>query len=111
MLFHITQVHDPADCPYGQGGSRKFHDAAVEGVTVHGVYGAFMEHTIYMVVEADDFNLLNKFLLPGHEVVHDRDRPGQRRPAARVELTGRLRRPPERSPGLEARRWRSSHQR
>jgi hypothetical protein len=65
MLFHITQVHDPADCPYGQGGSRKFHDASVEGVTVHGVYGAFMEHTIYMVVEADDFNLLNKFLLPG----------------------------------------------
>ena len=65
MLFHITQVHDPADCPYGQGGSRKFHDATVEGVTVHGVYGAFMEHTIYMVVETDDFNLLNKFLLPG----------------------------------------------
>jgi hypothetical protein len=65
MLFHITQVHDPADCPYGSGGSRKFHDASVEGVTVHGVYGAFMEHTIYMVVETDDFNQLNKFLLPG----------------------------------------------
>jgi hypothetical protein len=65
MLFHITQVHDPAECPYGQGGSRKFHDASVEGVTVHGVYGAFMEHTIFMVVEADDFDLLNKFLLPG----------------------------------------------
>jgi hypothetical protein len=65
MLFHITQVHDPADCPYGEGGSRKFHDSTTEGVTVHGVYGAFMEHTIYMVVEADDFNQLNKFLLPG----------------------------------------------
>ena len=68
MLFYITQVHDPADCPYGQGGSRKFHDASVEGVTVHGVYGAFMEHTIYMVVEADDFTMLNKFLLPGMKV-------------------------------------------
>ncbi len=65
MLFHITQVHDPADCPYGHGGSRKFHDASVEGVTVHGVYGAYMEHTIYLVVEADDFDQLNKFLLPG----------------------------------------------
>jgi hypothetical protein len=65
MLFHITQVHDPADCPYGTGGSRKFHDASAEGVTVHGVYGAYMEHTIYMVVEADDFNQLNRFLLPG----------------------------------------------
>jgi hypothetical protein len=65
MLFHITQVHAPEDCPYGSGGSRKFHDSTVEGVTVHGVYGAFMEHTIYLVVETDDFNLLNKFLLPG----------------------------------------------
>jgi hypothetical protein len=65
MLFHITQVHDPADCPYGLGGSRKFHDSSVDGVTVHGVYGAFMEHTIYMVVEVDDFAHLNRFLLPG----------------------------------------------
>ena len=65
MLFHITQIHDPADCPYGQGGSRKLHDASVSEVTVHGVYGAFMEHTIYMVVETDDFASLNKFLLPG----------------------------------------------
>jgi hypothetical protein len=68
MLFHITQVHAPEDCPYGSGGSRKFHDSSVSEVTVHGVYGAYMEHTIYMVVEADDFALLNKFLLPGMKV-------------------------------------------
>ena len=68
MLFHITQVHAPEDCPYGNGGSRKFHDSSVSEVTVHGVYGAFMEHTIYMVVEADDFRMLNKFLLPGMKV-------------------------------------------
>ena len=42
MLFHITQVHAPEDCPYGSGGSRKFHDSSVSEVTVHGVYGAFM---------------------------------------------------------------------
>ena len=42
MLFHITQVHAPEDCPYGTGGSRKFHDSSVSEVTVHGVYGAFM---------------------------------------------------------------------
>ena len=65
MLFHITQVHAPEDCPYGSGGSRKFHDSSVSEVTVHGVYGAFMEHTIYMIVEADDLDMLNKFLLPG----------------------------------------------
>jgi hypothetical protein len=68
MLFHITQVHAPEDCPYGRGGSRSLHDASVDGVTVHGVYGAFMEHTIYMVVETDDFNQLNRFLLPGMKV-------------------------------------------
>lgn len=65
MLFHITQVHAPDDCPYGNGGSRKFHDASVEGVTVHGVYGAFMDHTIYLVVESDSLELVNRFLLPG----------------------------------------------
>jgi hypothetical protein len=65
MLFHITQVHAPEDCPYGNGGSRKFHDASVEGVTVHGVYGAFMDHTIYLVVESDSLELVNRFLLPG----------------------------------------------
>ena len=65
MLFHITQVHAPEDCPYGHGGSASLHDASVSEVTVHGVYGAFMDHTIFMVVETDDFDLLNKFLLPG----------------------------------------------
>ena len=68
MLFHVTQVHAPEDCPYGQGGSRSLHDASVSGVTVHGVYGAFMEHTIFMVLETDDFAMLNKFLLPGMKV-------------------------------------------
>jgi hypothetical protein len=42
--------------------------STVDGVTVHGVYGAFMEHTIYLVVETDDFDLLNRFLLPGMKV-------------------------------------------
>ena len=68
MLFHITQVHAPEDCPYGSGGSRSLHDASVSEVTVHGVYGAYMEHTIYMIVEADDFEMVNKFLLPGMKV-------------------------------------------
>ena len=65
MLFHIEQVHSPEDCPYGRGGSRSLHDASVDGVEVHGLYGAFMEHTIFMVVEADDLERLNLFLLPG----------------------------------------------
>jgi hypothetical protein len=65
MLFHIEQSHAPADCPYGSGGSRSLHDASVEGVRVVGVYGAFTEHVIFMVVEADDLDAVHRFLAPG----------------------------------------------
>jgi hypothetical protein len=65
MLFHITQVHTPESCPYGRGGSRSLHDASVSDVKVVGVYGAFTEHVIYMVVEATSLEMLDKFLLPG----------------------------------------------
>jgi hypothetical protein len=65
MLFHIEQSHDPADCPYGRGGSPSLHDATVEGVRVLGIYGAFTEHVVFMVVEADDLGAIHRFLLPG----------------------------------------------
>jgi hypothetical protein len=65
VLFHIEQVHSPQDCPYGQGGSRSLHDDTVEGVNLIAMYGAFMEHVIYLVAEADDLERLNLFLLPG----------------------------------------------
>jgi hypothetical protein len=68
MLFHIQQAHAPEDCPYGKGGSRSLHDASVQGVDLKAVYGAFMEHVIYLIVEADDIDALNKFLLPGMKV-------------------------------------------
>ena len=64
MLFHIQQVHAPEDCPYGKGGSRSLHDASVQGVDVKAVYGAFMEHVIYLVVDTDDIDALNKFRCP-----------------------------------------------
>ena len=64
MLFHIQQVHAPEDCPYGKGGSRSLHDASVPGVDVKAVYGAFMEHVIYLVFESDDIDAFYKFLLP-----------------------------------------------
>ena len=68
MLFHVTQVHSPEDCPYGKGGSRSLHDASVPGAEVKAVYGAFMEHVIYLIVEADDIDALNQVLLPGMKV-------------------------------------------
>jgi hypothetical protein len=80
VLFHIEQVHTPENCPYGKGGSRSLHDASVEGVEVKAFYGAFMTHTIYLVVEADDVEQLNQFLLPGMKVCTARITPVSERP-------------------------------
>jgi hypothetical protein len=80
VLFHIEQVHSAENCPYGQGGSRSLHDASVDGVEVKGFYGSFMEHTIYLVVEADDVERLNLFLLPGMKVCTARITPVSERP-------------------------------
>ena len=65
MLFHIKQVHAPENCPYGKGGSGSLHDKTAPGVKIVGYYGAFMAHTIYMIVEADDMDALHRFLIPG----------------------------------------------
>ena len=75
MLFHIEQEHASQDCPYGSGGSRSLHDASVAGVEVRGVYGAFMEHVSFLVVETDDIDSLNRFLLPGMKVCTTSIRP------------------------------------
>ena len=65
MLFHITQTHDPESCPKDEGGSQSLYDAGVEGLTLKAMYGAFAEHTIYYVVEADSLGPVNRFLMPG----------------------------------------------
>jgi hypothetical protein len=75
MLFHIEQVHPPEHCPYGKGGSRSLHDASAPDVEVRAIYGSFMEHTIYLIVEADAIDALNRFLLPGMKVCRARITP------------------------------------
>jgi Domain of unknown function (DUF3303) len=65
VLFHITQVHTPELCPSGQGGSNSLYDDAVPGVHLVGRYGANAQHTLFLVVEADDVNAIHKFLWPG----------------------------------------------
>lgn len=65
MIFHITQVHTPETCPLGQGGSNSLFNPKVKGVKVIGRYGANSEHTLFYIVEADDWNALQQFLLPG----------------------------------------------
>jgi hypothetical protein len=65
MLFHIAQSHDPADCPYGKGGSRSLFDEKAPGVTLRGYWLSFPTHTTYLVVDAVDAASLNAFLKPG----------------------------------------------
>ena len=65
MLFHITQTHTPELCPKDAGGSKTLYDAKVEGVTLVAIYGAYSEHVIYYIVEADKIESVEAFLMPG----------------------------------------------
>lgn len=65
MLFHITQRHTPETCPVDEGGSNSLFDPKAPGVKLIGRYGANSEHVLFFIVEADDWNALQRFLLPG----------------------------------------------
>ncbi len=65
MLFHITQKHTPGTCPKDEGGSKVLHNPKAEGVKLRAIYGAFSEHVICYIVEADDLAAIQQFLLPG----------------------------------------------
>ncbi len=65
MLLHITQIHTPERCPKDEGGSKILYDPNVEGVKLRAAYGAFSEHVIYYIVEADSLEAVHKFLDPG----------------------------------------------
>jgi hypothetical protein len=68
VLFHITQSHEPHDCPYGKGGSTSLFDSESKDVTILGYWLSFPKHTTYLVVETDDITHLHSFLLPGARV-------------------------------------------
>lgn len=65
MIFLITQEHTPDSCPKDSGGLKALHDAQAEGVTLKAMYGAFSDHVVYYVVEANDLSAIHKFLDPG----------------------------------------------
>jgi len=65
MLFHITQTHTPELCPKDEGGSKTLYDPKAKGVKLVAIYGAFPEHIIYYIVEAQDIDAVEGFLLPG----------------------------------------------
>jgi hypothetical protein len=67
MLFLITQTHTPETCPIDAGGREVLHENPenVPGLKIVAGYGAYTEHTLYYVVEAADYDTVEKFLLPG----------------------------------------------
>ncbi|MGD2064056.1 MAG: hypothetical protein PVF51_10810 [Nitrospirota bacterium] len=65
MLFLITQTHTYESCPKDQGGSNILYDPEAEGVTPKAIYGAYSEHVVYYVVEAESLDAIHRFLLPG----------------------------------------------
>ena len=65
MLFHITQTHTPETCPKDDGGLKIIYNPKVEGLTLQAMYGAFSEHVIYYIVEADNVAAIQQFLVPG----------------------------------------------
>ena len=65
MLFHITQTHTPETCPKDEGGSSILINPKAKGIKLRATYGAFTEHVIYYVVEADSMKSVHEFLMPG----------------------------------------------
>lgn len=67
MLFLITQAHSPEGCPIDAGGREALYEKPenVTGLAIVAAYGAYTEHTLYYVVEAEDYDAIEKFLTPG----------------------------------------------
>jgi len=65
MLFHITQTHVPELCPKDEGGSKALYNPKAEGIKLLATYGAFPEHIIYYIVEAETLDAVEAFLFPG----------------------------------------------
>jgi hypothetical protein len=70
MLFLITQTHTPETCPIGSGGREVLHEKPenVPGLKIVAAYGAYTEHILYYVVEADDYDTVQEFLVPGFKL-------------------------------------------
>ena len=65
MLFHITQTHSAELCPKDEGGSKVLYNPKAEGAKLLAMYGAFPEHIIYYIVEAEKIEAVEEFLMPG----------------------------------------------
>ncbi|MBI2329721.1 MAG: hypothetical protein HYU85_08865 [Chloroflexi bacterium] len=65
MLCMITQAHAPESCPIEAGGSSDLYNPKAKGAKLQAMYGAYAQHTIWYVVEADSVEAIQEFLTPG----------------------------------------------
>lgn len=67
MLFLITQSHTPESCPIDAGGREALHadPKKVKGLKVVAAYAAYTDHVFYWLVEASDYDAIEKLLSPG----------------------------------------------
>ncbi len=66
MLFLITQVHSPENCPKDvPGGMKTLYNEEASGVSLKAIYATHAAHTITYIVEADKYESIAQFLEPG----------------------------------------------
>ena len=76
MLFHITHIHTPETCPYGdpektKGTFGKMMSSAEQlGVKLVGAWVDAPAHTVYLVVETDSVQKIEEFLTPALKIGH-----------------------------------------
>ena len=76
MLFHITHIHTPETCPYGN--PEKAQDtfgkmmSSVEklGVKLVGAWVDAPAHTVYFVIETDSVQKIEELLAPVIKIGH-----------------------------------------
>ncbi len=83
MLFMITQTHTPETCPIDAGGADALIDKNAQEISVKGRWGAWSQHIVWYLVEADSLDAVQRFLDPGMKLSTCTVVPVTERPIAR----------------------------
>ncbi len=67
MLFLITQSHSPENCPIDAGGRESLYadPREIKGLKIVSSFAAYTDHVLYYLIEAVDYDPIEKFLTPG----------------------------------------------
>ena len=65
MLFVAVQTHGPRECPANQKGAKSLYDEKNKKVKIKSIYRCGPAHTLYYVLESNDFNEVERFFMSG----------------------------------------------